>query len=103
MGWIFALETKKPFHNPQAVPAAKFAKTIKGNGVLEASWVKISFEINSLPKAGFINTAPMAADMAMTAPTERSTPPVAITIVIPIATRINGAPLLTTSIRFPYK
>src|SRR3954470_10029921 len=40
--------------------------------------------------------------IAMTAPTERSTPPVAITSVIPSAASAAGAPRFTTSTRLPY-
>ncbi len=38
---------------------------------------------------GSIRMAATEAEMAMTAPTERSTPPVAITTVMPIASRIG--------------
>ena len=40
-------------------------------------------------------------EIAMTAPTDRSTPPVAITSVIPIARITVGALFRRTSIRFP--
>ena len=103
IGWILARETSSPFHRPHSVPAARSARIIMPSGVFVASFVRISFVISLSPRAGLISTAPMAAEMAITAPTERSTPPVAITIVIPIATSANGAPLLRTSMRFPYK
>ncbi len=43
------------------------------------------------------------AEMAMTAPTDRSTPPVAITTVMPIASTTVGALLRRMSIRLPYR
>ena len=43
----------------------------------------------------------MAPEIAATAPTERSIPPVAITSVMPSATSISGAPKLRMSIRLP--
>jgi hypothetical protein len=54
-------------------------------------------------EAGYIKLRAIAAEMAITAPTERSTPPVAITSVIPIANNINGTALFKTSIGFPYR
>ena len=45
--------------------------------------------------------AAVAPQMAMTAPTERSIPLVAITSVMPTATSATGAPRLSTSIRDP--
>ncbi len=74
-----------------------------GKGVFVAFLVRISFEISFCPSAGLINTVPIAAEIAITAPTERSMPPVAITNVIPIATKMSGAPLLKISMRLPYK
>ncbi|MNJ75763.1 hypothetical protein D3C77_729120 [compost metagenome] len=41
--------------------------------------------------------------MATTEPTDRSMPLVAITNVIPIATRISGEPKLRISMRLPYR
>ena len=41
------------------------------------------------------------AEIAMTAPTDRSTPPVAITSVIPSARSMTGAPLRGMSMRLP--
>ena len=104
MGEILPRETSIPFHKPHRIPAARSASTTPHKGV----WVKVgsaatAFVICTLPKTGLINTEPIAAEMATTAPTERSTPPVAITRVIPSATNIKGAELLKTSIRFPYK
>ena len=43
------------------------------------------------------------AEMAMTAPTERSTPPVAMTRVMPIARTTVGALLRRMSMRLPYR
>ena len=76
---------------------------MSGSGVLVASLVRMSLVISFWPRAGLISTAPMAAEMAITAPTDRSTPPVAITSVMPIATSIKARALFTTSIRFPYR
>ena len=42
-----------------------------------------------------------APEIATTAPTERSMPPVAITSVMPSATSISGAPKRRMSIRLP--
>jgi hypothetical protein len=50
---------------------------------------------------GFIMIAATDALMAMTAPTERSTPPVAITRVMPIARIIVGEPWTRMSMTFP--
>ncbi len=50
---------------------------------------------------GSIRMAATEAEMAMTAPTERSTPPVAITTVMPIASRMVGALLRRMSMRLP--
>ena len=72
-----------------------------GNGVFVVLAAEIAFEIKVFPRTGLINTAPIAAEIAITAPTERSTPPVAITNVIPIATSMSGAPLLKMSMRLP--
>ncbi len=43
----------------------------------------------------------VAPAMAMTAPTERSMPPVAMTSVMPIATRISGVPKMRIDTRLP--
>ena len=103
IGWMRARETSSPFHRPHSVPAARSARMMIPRGVLVASLVRISLVISLLPRAGLISTAPMAAEMAITAPTERSTPPVAITRVMPMATSASGAPSFSTSIRFPYR
>ena len=50
---------------------------------------------------GLIMTAATDALMAMIAPTERSTPPVAITSVMPIARIIVGDPCTRMSITLP--
>ena len=50
---------------------------------------------------GSTRMAATEAEMAMTAPTERSTPPVAITTVMPIASRMIGALLRRMSMRLP--
>ncbi len=52
---------------------------------------------------GFIITAATEAAIAITAPTERSTPPVAMTSVIPSASRHTVDPLRRMSIRVPYR
>ena len=46
---------------------------------------------------------PTAPQIAITAPTDRSTPLVAITAVIPMARMATGAPRFSTSIRLPNK
>ena len=48
-----------------------------------------------------VNTVAVAAEMATTAPTDRSTPPVAMTIVMPIPSNIRIAPRFRMSIRKP--
>ena len=50
---------------------------------------------------GSMRIAATEAEMAMTAPTERSTPPVAMTTVMPIASRMVGALLRRMSMRLP--
>ena len=49
-----------------------------------------------------IAPAAAAPAIAMTAPTERSIPLVAITSVMPMAMSATGAPRFSTSIRLPY-
>ncbi len=52
---------------------------------------------------GFIMIAATEAEIAITTPTERSTPPVAITSVMPIANSITVDALRIISIRLPYR
>ena len=52
---------------------------------------------------GSIRMQATDAVMAMTAPTDRSTPPVAITSVMPIARMTVGALFRTMSTRLPYR
>ena len=103
IGWILSLETSIPFHKPQSMPAAKSARTMIGNGVCVIFAAATELMTSLLPSTGLINTAPIAAEIAITAPTERSTPPVAITNVIPIATNMSGAPSMKMSMILPYK
>src|SRR5258706_3558202 len=82
---------KKPFHKPHkaAIPRATIYTT--GKGVLVTPvWVPI-------------RESATAAVMAITGPTERSTPPVAITSVMPSASTMGGAPFHKISIILPYR
>ncbi len=45
----------------------------------------------------------IAPAMAITAPTDRSMPPVAMTSVMPSATRISGVPKMRMEMRLPYR
>jgi hypothetical protein len=90
IGWMLPRETSSPFHSPHRMrrrPAP--ARITTGSGVLVASVT---------PPIRVVATAAL---MAATAPTERSTPPVAITAVMPIAISISGDPRLRMSTRLP--
>ena len=52
---------------------------------------------------GFIKRAATEDTIAMMAPTERSTPPVAITSVMPMDNAITGVLFRRISIRLPYR
>ena len=84
IGWSSRTATRKPLSSPQPRPTPSAASTTTGSG-----W------------PAMIIVAATAPAMAMTAPTERSTPLVAITIVMPIARMATGAPRLSTSMRLP--
>ena len=83
-GWILRMATRTPFHNPARMPEPKAASSTTGR----------------LCPATVI-AAVVAPAMAITAPTERSMPPVAITSVIPIANSATGAARLRISIGLP--
>jgi hypothetical protein len=89
IGWMLPRETSSPFHSPHRSAAPSASTITTGSGVLVASV--------TLP----ISVVATAAQMAATAPTERSTPPVAITAVMPIAISISGDPRLRMSTRLP--
>ncbi len=76
--------TRIPFQRPQRSPITSAATTANPAG-----------------KPATTIVAATAPEMAMTAPTERSTPLVAITAVIPMARIATGAPRFSTSIRLP--
>ena len=84
IGWICKNATRKPFQRPQITPTPSAASTATGIGCPETTSVAA--------------TAPATA---ITAPTERSMPLVAITGVMPIARMATGAPRFSTSIRLP--
>ena len=52
-------------------------------------------------RLGSMRMAATEAEMAMIAPTDRSTPPVAMTTVMPIASRMVGALLRRMSMTLP--
>jgi len=92
IGWMPTTETRNPFHTPVTSATAIARQTairtverLPGSGAL-AMYVHA--------------TAPA---MATTAPTDRSMPRVAITRVIPSATRSVGAPLRRMSMSEPYR
>ena len=92
-----------PFHRPHSAAATNAARITTGSGVAVTFSTSLSLAINVFPRAGLISTVATAAEMATTAPTERSTPAVAITMVMPIASTISGAPRLMMSISEPNK
>src|SRR5579859_70878 len=83
IGCMRSTATRKPFQAPQISPALKPAATATGQAWLSA------------------RLAAMAPEIAMTAPTERSMPPVAITSTMPSESSATGAPRLKTSTRLP--
>ncbi len=90
IGWMCRTDTRKPFQAPSSI-ATPMATAIATSTVLVLPGVG---ELSIMVRA----TAP---DTAMTAPTERSMPRVAITRVMPSATNINGALVRRMSMRAP--
>ncbi len=91
IGWIPSTATRKPFHDPEherdeRAPTTTATSTVpRLSGFAEPSMIVSA-------------TAP---DTAITAPTDRSMPRVAITIVMPSATSMSGALLRRMSISAP--
>ena len=83
-GWIFSTATRMPFHSPASAPAPSEASSTTGR----------------LCPATVIEAA-VAPAIAITAPTDRSIPPVAITSVMPIASSATGAARLRISMGLP--
>ena len=93
-----------PFQSPQSVAMTNGTMNTSQRG----AQVYCGLLMNNLGSVRFIPTIVglimMAAtedEIAMIAPTDRSTPPVAITSVIPIARIIVGDPWSRISIRLP--
>ena len=81
MGWIFSLETRKPFHTPHRAQTSTAIRQAGSSGIL------------AVPSpAPPIREQQMAPEMAMTEPWEMSMPPVAMTKVMPMdkITRIEA-------------
>ena len=84
IGWMSRNATSTPFQSPHSSPSASETASTTGTGWPSATSVAA--------------TAPV---IAMTAPTDRSMPRVAITSVMPIASSATGATRTPTSIRLP--
>ena len=78
-GWILRTATRMPFHNPASAANSTTGRLCPAT-VIEAA---------------------VAPAIAITAPTDRSMPPVAITSVMPIASSATGAARLRISIGLP--
>ena len=91
IGWILATATRKPFHTPSRMdsptPAAIATSTVP--------------TLPGLPDPSMMVSV-TAPEIAITAPTDRSMPRVAMTSVIPRATSISGALCRRMSIGAPY-
>ena len=90
IGWMPTTATSIPFHTPRAVVSAS-ATVMAPSTPATLFWFERSL----------IRTHAVAPEIATSAPTDRSMPPVAITIVIPSATSIGGAPKRRMSTRLP--
>ena len=90
MGWIPSTAMSMPFQDP-STSATRSAATTAATTVPRLS---------GSPDPSMIVSA-TAPDTAMTAPTDRSMPRVAITIVMPRATSMSGALLRRMSISAP--
>ncbi len=91
IGWMPSTETRKPFH----APSTSETSSAKATATSTVPTPPGSGDPSMMVRA----TAP---ETAITAPTDRSIPRVAMTIVMPSATSINGALLRRMSIRAPY-
>ena len=90
IGWMPTMATRAPFQTPSAVVSASAAAmATRTPPVLDWSSSRLMMR------------QAVAPEIATSAPTERSIPPVAITAVIPSATSIAGAPKRRMSIRLP--
>ncbi len=90
IGWMPIRATRKPFHRPQTT-AASSPMPMASSTADRALWSAWSLMYEQV-------RAPV---MATTAPTERSMPPVAMTRVMPTATRMSGEPNSTIETRLP--
>src|ERR1051326_6827768 len=85
MGWTLRTPTSNPFQQPAASETTSADPITIGNGT----------------PARLINCAATAPAIAITAPTERSTPPVAMTRAMPRASSMTFEPWLRISINTP--
>ena len=85
IGWMRSRVTSRPFHAPSAAPASTHSTSTaaKGRAVVVTS------------------SAASAPVIAMTEPTDKSTPPVPMTSVMPSASSMTFAPWLSTSTSVP--
>ncbi len=90
IGWIPSTATRKPFHAPNA--------SVTSTPVVIARKRVVGF--SGVPEPSMIVSA-TAPETAIRAPTERSMPRVAMTIVMPRATSISGALLRRMSMSDP--
>ena len=104
IGWMRPYETSTPFHTPHSVAMTMgtMITAHRGIHVYCGLLMKNLGSVRFMPTiVGFIMTAAIEALMAMIAPTDRSTPPVAMTSVIPIARIMVGDPCTRISITLP--
>ncbi len=92
IGCMPAPATRKPFHAPSSEQSARVTPAAASTPPAEF-WSGRSL----------IRRHASAPAIATTEPTDRSMPPVAMTRVMPSATRIRGAPNLAMSTRLPYR
>ena len=85
MGWMPMPATSRPFHAPSSTETPSAAAMAAGAETPCAT----------------TSCATTAPAMAMMAPTERSTPPVAMTRVMPSASSMTFAPWFRMSMRVP--
>jgi len=83
IGWMRSTATRKPFHRPHNTPTPSAAPSATGTECVST------------------RLAATAPAIAMTAPTDRSMPRVAITSTMPSDSSATGAPRLKTSTRLP--
>ncbi len=84
IGWMSSTATSTPFQRPQRIPTPSVISSVAASECPDV-----------------IAAAAVAPQIAMTAPTERSMPLVAMTTVMPIAKSTTGAPRLRISMRLP--